>query len=71
MAVHIRERNPACKVVLFSGHCSTLNILEMVGHRGYDFELLAKPISHTDLLARIETVSRKFEEELETTLSPE
>lgn len=71
LAVHIRERHPACKVVLFSGHCSTLNILEMVGHRGYDFELLAKPISHTDLLARIETVSRKFEEELETTLSPE
>ena len=71
MAVHIRERHPTCKVVLYSGHCSTLNILEMVGHRGYDFELLAKPISPNDLLARIETVSRKLETELESTLSPE
>lgn len=71
LAVHLRERHPACKVVLFSGHCSTLNILEKVGHWGYDFERLAKPISPNDMLARIETVSRKFEAELETTLSPE
>jgi DNA-binding NtrC family response regulator len=69
MAVLIRERHPSCKVVLFSGHCSTLNILEKVGRRGYDFELLAKPISPDDLLARIETVSRKFEAELEISLS--
>lgn len=71
MDVHIRERHPACEVVLFSGQCSTLNILERVAHRGYDFELLAKPIHPTDLLARIETVSRKLEAELETALSPE
>jgi YesN/AraC family two-component response regulator len=31
MAVLIRERHPACKVLLFSGQASTLNILDMVG----------------------------------------
>ena len=47
MAVLIRERHPACKVLLFSGQASTLNILDMVGHRGCDFELLAKPMHPT------------------------
>ena len=56
MAVLIRERHPECKVLLFSGQASTLNILEMVGRRGYDFELLAKPIHPTDLLARVASV---------------
>lgn len=56
MAVLIRERLPECKVFLFSGQASTLNILDMVGRRGYDFELLAKPIHPTDLLAKVESV---------------
>ena len=56
MAVLIRERHPECKVLLFSGQASTLNILDMVGQRGYDFELLAKPIHPTDLLARVASV---------------
>jgi DNA-binding response OmpR family regulator len=62
MAVLIRERHPACKVLLFSGQASTLNILDMVGRRGYDFELLAKPIHPTDLLARVASVSEDSEE---------
>lgn len=54
MAVLVRERYPACKILLFSGQASTLNILEQAGQLGYDFELLVKPIHPTDLLARIE-----------------
>ena len=56
MAVLIRERHPECKVLLFSGQASTLSILDMVGRRGYDFELLAKPIHPTDLLAKVASV---------------
>jgi DNA-binding NtrC family response regulator len=59
MAVLIRERHPACKVLLFSGQAATLNILEMVGQRGYDFELLAKPIHPTDLLAKVASVGKE------------
>ncbi len=61
MAVRIRERHPACKVLLFSGQAATLNILDMVGQRGYDFELLAKPIHPTDLLARVTSVGHESE----------
>ena len=56
MAILIRERHPECKVLLFSGMASTLNILDMVGRRGYDFELVAKPIHPTDLLALVASV---------------
>ena len=59
MAVLIRERHPSCKVLLFSGQACTLNILEMVGKRGYDFELVAKPIHPTDLLAKIAGAAQK------------
>jgi DNA-binding response OmpR family regulator len=56
MAVLIRERHPACKVLLFSGQADTVNVLETARSQGYDFELLAKPVHPTDLLARIATV---------------
>jgi DNA-binding NtrC family response regulator len=54
MAVLIRERHPSCKILLFSGQATTANILEEARSRGYDFELLAKPIHPTDLLARLD-----------------
>lgn len=53
MAVCIREHCQACKVLLFSGRASSRDLLEMADVRGYDFELLAKPIHPRDLLARI------------------
>jgi DNA-binding response OmpR family regulator len=56
MAVCIREHCQGCKVLLFSGRASSLDLLEAAGTRGYDFELLAKPIHPRDLLARLENV---------------
>jgi len=53
MAVLIRERHPTCKVLLFSGNAATADHLNRIREQGYDFELLAKPIHPTDLLARI------------------
>ena len=67
MAVLIRERHPACKVLLFSGQASTVNILEMAGKRGCDFELLAKPIHPTDLLAKVANVGDDSEVDLKST----
>ncbi len=61
MAVLFKERNPRCKILLFSGMASTQNILEVVGRLGYDFELLAKPIHPTDLLARVVSITDKSE----------
>ena len=59
MAVLFSERHPKCKILLFSGMASTLNILDMVGRRGYHFELVAKPIHPTDLLAKIASVGNQ------------
>jgi DNA-binding NtrC family response regulator len=56
MVVLIRERHPACKILLFSGNAATADILETVRRQGHDFELLAKPIHPTDLLARLESM---------------
>ncbi len=51
MAVLIRDRHPACKILLFSGHAATMDVLEEARKQGYDFELLSKPIHPKDLLA--------------------
>ena len=56
MAILIRERYPECKILLISGQAATTNLLEDARHRGYDFELLAKPIHPEDLLARLTTI---------------
>ena len=53
MAIAIRRQFPDCHVLLFSGQAETLEILEDAKRRGYDFELLAKPIHPEDLLRRI------------------
>jgi DNA-binding NtrC family response regulator len=53
MAVHIRERHPSCKVVLISGQASVSDLLEDAHQRGYDFELLSKPIHPEDLLSKL------------------
>ncbi len=57
MAVLIKERHPACKVLLFSGNATTVDLLEETRRRGYDFELLTKPVHPSDLLARVADIS--------------
>lgn len=58
MAVIIRRRYPSCRILLFSGQAATANILEGVREKGYEFDLLAKPIHPKDLLAHLQTVSQ-------------
>ncbi len=53
MAILVRERHPACKILLFSGQASCLDLLEQAKQRGHDFELLHKPVHPKDLLAKI------------------
>ena len=56
MAILIRERHPACKILLFSGNAGTTDFLEVARAKGHDFELLAKPFYPTDLLAKIASI---------------
>ena len=59
MAVLIRETHPTCKILLFSGHAGTADILEAARKKGHDFELLAKPVHPKDLLAKLNPVDRQ------------
>ena len=53
LAVRLKELCPTCKVLLFSGQMETEDLLEAALRQGHHFEVLAKPIHPTDLLARI------------------
>lgn len=52
-AIQIRKMLPACKILLFSGKAETADLLEEARSRGYQFDLLAKPVHPQDLLAKI------------------
>ena len=54
LAIAIRRQFPGCHILLFSGQAETMEILEDAKQRGYDFELLAKPLHPDELLTRIE-----------------
>lgn len=53
LAIHFRTVHPTCRVLLFSGQASTANLLEDARSRGYNFDLLSKPIHPADLLAKL------------------
>jgi CheY-like chemotaxis protein len=52
-AIQIREILPAIKILLFSGQAATADLLEKARERGYEFEILAKPVHPQDLLAKL------------------
>lgn len=53
LAMQIRERFPACTILLFSGQAATFDLLATARSRGHNFELLSKPVHPKDLLARM------------------
>jgi len=53
LAIHFRNAHPECKVLLFSGQASTADLLEEAHLKGYDFDILSKPIHPADLLAKL------------------
>jgi CheY-like chemotaxis protein len=53
LAIAIRQQFPGCRILLFSGQAETTEILEDAKRRGYEFELLAKPVHPEELLTRI------------------
>jgi|SRR5271154_6886830 len=53
VAIIVRDTLPRCRVLLFSGQAATSDLLDQARIRSYDFEILAKPVHPTDLLARL------------------
>lgn len=53
MAILIRHRLPDCRILLISGHASSVDVLENARSQGYGFDILAKPVHPADLLSRL------------------
>jgi DNA-binding NtrC family response regulator len=53
LAIQIKAICPDCKVLLFSGQAATADLLLAARERGYDFQLLSKPVHPTELLAQV------------------
>jgi CheY-like chemotaxis protein len=52
-AITIQKFLPATRIVLFSGQAATVEILARARKRGYQFELLAKPLHPTQLIKHL------------------
>lgn len=52
-AIQIRSLLPKIKILLFSGQAATADLLEKARAKGYEFEILAKPVHPQDLLSRL------------------
>jgi len=52
-AIELRALLPKIKILLFSGQAATADLLEDARARGYEFEILAKPVHPQDLLTRL------------------
>src|SRR6201996_4844473 len=52
-AIEVRSKLPNCKILLFSGQAATADLLEKARAQGHEFEILAKPVHPTDLLAKL------------------
>ncbi len=56
-AIQTRAKLPNCKILLFSGQAATADLLERARAQGHEFEILAKPVHPTDLLAKLPRVA--------------
>jgi CheY-like chemotaxis protein len=52
-AIRIQALLPGIKILLFSGQAATADLLEKARARGYEFEILAKPVHPQDLLKKL------------------
>lgn len=52
-AIGICKVSPACRVILFSGHDDAPALVEGARAKGYDFELIQKPLHPQELLSKL------------------
>ncbi len=52
-AILVRAQRPRCKVILFSGQAATADLLANARTDRPEFEIIAKPVHPTDLLAKL------------------
>ena len=60
LAIQMRAQYRNCKILLFSGQASTLDLLMSVRAQGYDFRLLQKPVHPSEFLFEIGQFSTRL-----------
>jgi CheY-like chemotaxis protein len=55
LAIEMMLNYPDCKVILFSGHAATQDLLEKARVLGHSFTVLSKPLHPAELLANIQS----------------
>ncbi len=55
LAIALLETRPNCKVLLFSGHATSADLVDALD-AGHDFRLLAKPVHPTEMLRLVSRV---------------
>jgi DNA-binding NtrC family response regulator len=53
LAIRVRKHFSSCKVLLFSGHAASTNLIDEARTSGYEFDFLSKPVHPRDLLERL------------------
>lgn len=53
LAITIKRIYPECKILLFSGQASTIDLMASAKREGHQFTLLNKPVPPKDLLAMV------------------
>ena len=59
LAIRMCSEVPNCKLLLIAGQAETSDLLDEARRRGYEFEILAKPVSPTELLAKAAELTSK------------
>jgi DNA-binding response OmpR family regulator len=63
-SIILKDNYPACRIILFSGQPETGALLEEALKKGHTFEILAKPLHPTFVLARVEDLLSTTQEPL-------
>ena len=53
LAIQMKAQYPTCKILLFSGQPSTLDLVDAARTKGHDFDLLLKPVVPPEFLTEI------------------
>jgi FixJ family two-component response regulator len=53
LAIRMKAQYPECKILLFSGHAATQDLLEDARSQGHKFQWLEKPVHTSAMLSRI------------------
>jgi DNA-binding response OmpR family regulator len=60
MAIALRKAGNNCRILLFSGEAGAVDLMCDARRRGYDFELLAKPLHPMQLLLRLRNTKNRL-----------